>query len=99
MRVMQLVASAAAEAKGTRVQEKYQGHVLDETTAEELEDTKGEVGGKHYSPALKIDLSHLNWASLICSIGIKVSRFDFLFFFLITYFIEHTVFIIPFCIK
>lgn len=92
------MASAAAEAKGTRVQEKYQGHVLDETTAEELEDTKGEVGGKHYSPALKIDLSHLNWASLICSTGIKVSRFDF-FFKKITYFIEHTVFIIPFCIK
>lgn len=44
--------------------------------------------------------SHLNWASLICSTGIKVSRFAFFFFFKsITYFIEHTVFIIPFCIK
>lgn len=37
------MASAAAEAKRTRVQEKYEGHVLDETTAEELEDTKGRL--------------------------------------------------------
>lgn len=73
------MASAAAEAKGTRVQEKYQGHVLDETTAEELEDTKEEDGGKHCSPALKIDLSRLNWASLICSTDIKISRCAFFF--------------------
>lgn len=62
------MAYAAAEAKRTRVQEKYEGHVLDETTAEELEDTKGEVGGKHCSPALKTDLiwiGHLWYVALV----------------------------------